>query len=278
MKADQWMPLYVGDYLADTQHLSCAEHGAYLLLLMHQWRTGSIPRSASEQARIVRLSGQGWSRLAPSVLAFFSDAGGALQQPRLERVRAEQSEKIQRLTDRARAAGIASAAARKPNTSSTQVGLKPTYPEPEPEKNKNPSPSKNEGEGSSPAPVGAGDPPADPPDGKAAGKVPRKPPEVPDEVLWDMAAVWNEIAAAGHGLPSAADLTPRRRQQMRARCRERWTTDPVKQFRSYVRRICKSEFLTGGGPRGWKADFDWALQPRNVLAVAEGKYHDGENG
>jgi uncharacterized protein YdaU (DUF1376 family) len=277
MKADSWMPLYVGDYLADTQHLSCEGHGAYLLLLMHQWRVGFVPADPAAQARIVRLSGKAWRALSPSLAEFFTVTEQGWQQQRLERERGRKNQKAEQLREAARKAGLASAAQRSLNDRSTKIQRSSAYPEPH-NRIENPSPSKNEGEGSSPAPGGAGDPPADPPDEKAAAKVPRKAPEVTDAVLWDMAAVWNEIAAAGHGLPSAADLTPRRRQQMRARCRERWTTDPVKQFRSYVRRICKSEFLTGGGPRGWKADFDWALQPRNVLAVAEGKYHDGENG
>lgn len=31
------MPIYTGDYLRDTQHLSCSEHGIYFKLLMYCW-------------------------------------------------------------------------------------------------------------------------------------------------------------------------------------------------------------------------------------------------
>ena len=32
-----YLPLYTGDYIRDTQHLSCTEHGIYIKLLIHCW-------------------------------------------------------------------------------------------------------------------------------------------------------------------------------------------------------------------------------------------------
>lgn len=68
-----WMPLYIADYLADTSHLSAAEHGAYLLLIMHYWRSGGLPSDDVQLARIASMSAAEWKRSRPAVAAFFHD-------------------------------------------------------------------------------------------------------------------------------------------------------------------------------------------------------------
>lgn len=35
-----WMPIFIGDYLADTIGMSNAQHGAYFLSMMAYWRKG----------------------------------------------------------------------------------------------------------------------------------------------------------------------------------------------------------------------------------------------
>lgn len=71
MSAPDWMPLYIGDYLADTGHLSAAEHGAYLLLIMHYWRNGSIPTAIEQQARVVRMTPADWAVMRETIASFF---------------------------------------------------------------------------------------------------------------------------------------------------------------------------------------------------------------
>lgn len=66
-----YMPLYVGDYLADTAHLTTLEHGAYLLLIMHYWRSGGLPNDEAQLARIARMANREWKKIRPIVSAFF---------------------------------------------------------------------------------------------------------------------------------------------------------------------------------------------------------------
>lgn len=65
------MPLHIGDYLADTGHLGTAQHGAYLLLIMHYWRNGGVPDNDRQLASIARLPLRIWQDIRPVIEAFF---------------------------------------------------------------------------------------------------------------------------------------------------------------------------------------------------------------
>ena len=63
-----WMPLYVADYLADTGHLSAAEHGSYLLLIMHYWSNGGLPDDDRKLARIARNTNAEWQKTKKNIV------------------------------------------------------------------------------------------------------------------------------------------------------------------------------------------------------------------
>ena len=126
------MPLYIGDYLADTTHLTQAEHGAYLLLLMAMWRAGGkLPANDPQLARFCRCTGPQWNRIRETILAFFEWDDGCLTQRRLS---AELTKYEATLSQKSRA-GLASArkkAVEKAQLSPTAVPTKSNEPEPEP--------------------------------------------------------------------------------------------------------------------------------------------------
>jgi uncharacterized protein YdaU (DUF1376 family) len=68
-----WMPLYVADYRADTAHLNAAQHGAYLLLIMHYWSTGGLPADDAPLARIACMTPTEWRKARSIIAAFFAD-------------------------------------------------------------------------------------------------------------------------------------------------------------------------------------------------------------
>ncbi len=96
-KTDTWMPLYVADYLGDTMHLSTVQHGAYILLLMHHWRSGALPDDDVQLASIARCDLKIWQKSMANVLrSFFQKTDSGLVQKRLaqEKVKAEELTEI----------------------------------------------------------------------------------------------------------------------------------------------------------------------------------------
>lgn len=83
-----WMPLYIADYLADTGHLNAAEHGAYLMLIMHYWQKGSLPSDERLLARIGRMTPDQWAE-SRDVLAMLFGPDWTHKRIDAERVKAD---------------------------------------------------------------------------------------------------------------------------------------------------------------------------------------------
>jgi uncharacterized protein YdaU (DUF1376 family) len=90
MSKTPFMQLWVGDFLGDTLHLSQAEVGQYLLLMMAMWRNGgSLPGDTKKLKRIAR------GAVSEAVMAFFDDdSQGGITQFRLQK-ELQRTQKIQ---------------------------------------------------------------------------------------------------------------------------------------------------------------------------------------
>lgn len=103
-----WMPLFVGDYLADTKLLSTEEHGAYLLLIMHCWEDKSFPNDDKVICRITGLSVYKWRKHRENILKFFAkffeNNCEKFYHPKVERVRGKQQAVLAQRTEKARKA------------------------------------------------------------------------------------------------------------------------------------------------------------------------------
>lgn len=134
MSAPPFMPLYVGDYLADTTHLTCTEHGAYVLLLMSMWRNGgSLPSDDRTLARHARCTKGQWDRMRPVLIGFFNVTDQTISHGRLTAELTKHSDAVERQRERSSNGGKAKAL--KNNSAPPATGTeKPCQPEPEPEK------------------------------------------------------------------------------------------------------------------------------------------------
>jgi uncharacterized protein YdaU (DUF1376 family) len=67
-----WMPLFWGDFLANTMHLSAQEAGAYLFLIAHAWEhDGKIPAEHVRLARIAHVRQDQWKKVWCALQEFF---------------------------------------------------------------------------------------------------------------------------------------------------------------------------------------------------------------
>ncbi len=72
-KAPDWMPFNVGDYLKKTDHLTVAEHGAYLLLIFRYWQKGTIGTDEKLIQRYSHLTAEQWIESRDVLAALFDE-------------------------------------------------------------------------------------------------------------------------------------------------------------------------------------------------------------
>lgn len=93
---------------------------------------------------------------------------------------------------------------------------------------------------------------------------------VKSDDLTELVSDWNDLAAE-LGLPKVAKLTEARRRA--ARCRLKQNT--LDEWKEAFRAIRRSGHCQGDNDRGWRADFDFLLQPKSFARLIEG-FYDGK--
>jgi uncharacterized protein YdaU (DUF1376 family) len=115
-----WMPMYWGDYLGDTMHLSTIEHGAYLLLIATYWRRGKpLPDDDLWLANVTKLSPKKWKMVRPKIADLFHVTGGSWEHRRVEKEILRSSGRLKSARAAGTAGGIATGVAKSKLTTTT---------------------------------------------------------------------------------------------------------------------------------------------------------------
>jgi uncharacterized protein YdaU (DUF1376 family) len=90
-KTDIWMPVYIGDYLADTADLNAEHSGCYLHWLMHYWRKGPLPDDIRALVLIGKLDSENTTAIVRALLEkyFYKGSDGLWHQKRADKEKAK---------------------------------------------------------------------------------------------------------------------------------------------------------------------------------------------
>lgn len=105
-EADVWVPIYIGDYLADTREFTTEQHGAYFLLILAYWRKGPLPDDDGKLSRVTGLSLRRWRSVRPVLAEVFDleSAPGRWTHKRIDSEIQRSKEAYQRRLTRSRKA------------------------------------------------------------------------------------------------------------------------------------------------------------------------------
>lgn len=235
-----WMPLYIADYLKDTVHLSAAEHGAYMLLIMRYWQDGGLPQDEKMIARFSRLSHEEWTESRDVLASLF---GPEWSHPRID----EELAKASAIIDKRRLAAekmhskrtakkdaCASACAEQKHCDGNDTRVPYLSPTPREEEHYEANAS-------------------------SSGK--------PD-LAAEMVEIYHEVGAGVW--PKVQKFTPDRRAAALRTLKK--CPDGIEGWRGALIRARASPHLTGSNDRGWTADFDFLTKPKPFTRLIEGCY------
>lgn len=226
-------PVFTDAYLGDTTHLTTIEHGAYLLLLFVAWRsTGKCLPDDDDKLAKYARMTRGQWARISPTIREFFVA----RDGSLYQSRlTDEAKHVRQVREKQSVAGKVSALKRKGrhSTDAQQTFNGCATPSP------SPSPTiESDDKSSSPA---------------------LKPEHVVD--------AWNEMALR-RGLPVVKKLNAARRRALGVRIREH----PIDDWMAALDAIERAPWMHGDNDRGWRADFDFLLQPSSFQKLIEGSY------
>ncbi len=232
--------------MADCSHLTDAEHGRYIQLLILMWRSPNqrVPNDDEWLARKFRRSVEAVRQdLRPLISEFCSTDGNWITQKRLAREWSYVSKRAQQRSDAAKARWNKDKDICGRNAGSHVFRNAPT-PTP------TPTPTKEE---------------------KEAHTSPSAPPARLNENIQLAVDAWNEMATRC-GLAQVQKLTAGRKTALSQRLKDAGGMDG---WRNALAKIEASPFLLGKkSGRGWKATFDFVVKEQQFTKILEGAYDD----
>lgn len=275
------MPLYVGEYLADTTNLNTEQHGAYFLMLLAAWkRGGKLPKDDGQLTSITKLSPAKWKAHKAILLELFRLEGEALVHKRVTQER----EKAQAISEKKAQAGAEGAAARwvidsekmpdaLANATANGMANATLYAIAGGMANG----SQTNAPSPSPSPIT--------PEAKASVSAKPTIPNCPHLKLIDLYGkhlpelpqpkpeLWDGKNASAMRQRWKWLLTATRRNGERYATNEAEALDWFDRFFGYV---AKSDFLTGRNGRWQNCDLGWLMNQTNFAKVVQGNYENRE--
>ena len=245
-----WMPLYVADYLADTGHLTNAEHGSYLMLIFHYWQRGGLPNDDERLASIAKAKLEQWLSMKATIAEFFDNEW------RHSRIDAE-LEKSRIAYEKRALAGSKGGNSRKQCSSNAKAMLKQSQ-----------SQSQSYNINTLVKADAVDEPVSD------FKKLKRARDEKNTDLIQTIAGNWNDLAAELK-LPQVVHITPARQSSILRRAKELVEyydyPDEIAGFTALFSKIRGSPFLRGETGK-FRADLDFAINQSSFTKIMENRY------